>query len=275
MLFVGASGLYTIITRWILPASPEERNKLGYLIGAIAFLAVFGFASVTPLAHDVPIGHIGALVAASILTLATVREDLISINAFLRRLLGWASIIAIGITVLEILLLAGHFGKTQPQAYTLNTYSLVHRLASFLGAVAFMVAGVAGVLYLMSDHNLRQNKRRGHHLPPKPGVFGSLERLEHLTYTSVTLGFALFTLGLITGAIWLHEDGSRRMGPHWYLSPKVIFSLAAWAVFAVVLHTPIAPRLRGRKNAVLSIIGVALTLASIVAVLLMPAGGAQ
>jgi ABC-type uncharacterized transport system permease subunit len=65
------------------------------------------------------------------------------------------------------------------------------------------------------------------------------------------------------------------MGPHWYLSPKVIFSLAAWAVFAVVLHTPIAPRLRGRKNAVLSIIGVALTLASIVAVLLMPAGGAQ
>lgn len=177
--------------------------------------------------------------------------------------------------VILLLLMAGHFGTAKPETYLPTTYSVVHRVTTYIGAVAFMVAGVSGVLYLLSDRNLRHRKRQGQHVPPQPGVFGSLERLEHLTYTSVTLGFALFSVGLITGLIWLHHDGSQRMGPTWYFSPKVIFGAAAWLIFAIVLHTPIAPRLRGRKNALLSIVGLVLTLASIVAVLLMPAGGAR
>ena len=173
--------------------------------------------------------------------------------------------------VIMLLLMAGHFGTTKPHAYLSTAYSLGHRLTTYVGAVAFMVAGVVGVIYLLSDRTLRARKA---HLPPQPGVFSSLERLERLNYTSVTIGFALFSLGMIIGVVWLrHEGGSSRMGPLWYLSPKVVFSMAAWLLFAIVLHTPIAPRLRGRKNAILSIAGMLLTLASIIAVLLMPAGG--
>lgn len=174
--------------------------------------------------------------------------------------------------VILLLLMAGHFGTTQPNAYARTAYSVAHRL-TYLGAVAFMVAGIAGVMYLLSDHSLRARKS---HLPPRPGMFGSLERLERLTYTSVTIGFALFSLGLIAGLAWLRQEGgSERMGPMWYVSPKVVLSIAAWLLFGVVLHTPIAPRLRGRKNAILSIAGMLLTLAAIIAVLLMPAGGAD
>jgi len=175
--------------------------------------------------------------------------------------------------VILLLLMAGHFGTTQPNAYARTAYSVAHRLTTYVGAVAFMVAGITGVMYLLSDHSLRGRKS---HLPPRPGVFGSLERLERLTYTSVTIGFALFSVGLIVGIAWLrHDGGSERMGPTWYLSPKVVLSVAAWLLFAVVLHTPIAPRLRGRKNAILSIAGMLFTLAAIIAVLLMPAGGAN
>ncbi len=176
--------------------------------------------------------------------------------------------------VVLLLLMAGHFGTAKPEQYLPNAYSVVHRVTSYLGALSFLISGVTGILYLISAQNLRGRKKGGH-APPRPGVFGSLERLEHLTYSSVTFGFALFTLGLITGFVWIHHEGAGRMGASWYLSAKVILALAAWAIFAVVLHTPIAPRLRGRKNAILSIVGLVLTLATMVAVLLMPAGGAS
>jgi ABC-type transport system involved in cytochrome c biogenesis permease subunit len=70
----------------------------------------------------------------------------------------------------------------------------------------------------------------------------------------------------------VHEHGHTRLGTHWFLSPKVILAFAAWAIFLVVLHTPVAPRLRGRKNAILSIVGLVLTIATLFAVLLMPKG---
>lgn len=180
--------------------------------------------------------------------------------------------------VVVLLLMAGHFGKTQSAAYLPTAYSLVHRLFTYLGALAFVVAGATGALYLMSDRMLRVRPARagGGHLPPSPGMFGSLERLEHLAFSAVTWGFAMFTVGIITGIGWVvHEHGNTKLGAAWYLSPKVVLTMAVWVVFAIVLNTPIAPRLRGRKNAILSIVGLLLTLATLFAVLLMPAGEGQ
>jgi ABC-type uncharacterized transport system permease subunit len=174
--------------------------------------------------------------------------------------------------VVLLLLLAGHFGATQPEAYLTTTYSMVHRIFTYVGMLAFVVAGAVGVLYLLSDKNLRARGKPGTHAPPSPLVFGSLERLERLTYSAVTLGFALFTVGLLSGIVWVIQEDTL-LGDRWYLTPKVLLSLTGWALFAVVLHTPIAPRLRGRRNAMLSIAGLLLTLASLVAFLVMAAGG--
>lgn len=175
--------------------------------------------------------------------------------------------------VVVLLLLAGHFGTTQSHPYLTTAYSLVHRLATYLGALAFVVAGASGALYLTSADRLRHRFTKHTPAPPQPGVFGSLERLERLTYAAVTYGFAFFSVGIVTGIAWVvHEHGHTRLGAHWFLSPKVILAFAAWAIFLVVLHTPIAPRLRGRRNAILSIVGLVLTIATLFAVLLMPKG---
>jgi ABC-type transport system involved in cytochrome c biogenesis permease subunit len=176
--------------------------------------------------------------------------------------------------VVVLLLMAGHFGKTQPTAYLPSAYSLVHRLFTFLGALAFVVAGAAGALYLMSDRMLRARPAGGVHLPPSPGKFGSLERLENLAHSAVTWGFAMFTLGILSGISWaVHEHGTSKLGQAWYFTPKVVLTMAVWVVFAVVLNTPIAPRLRGRKSAILSIVGLLLTIATLFAALLMPSAG--
>ena len=60
------------------------------------------------------------------------------------------------------------------------------------------------------------------------------------------------------------------LGPHWITTPKVILTFSAWVVYAVALHTPITPAVRGRKSAMLSIVGFVLMVATLIAVLYLP-----
>ena len=95
----------------------------------------------------------------------------------------------------------------------------------------------------------------------------SLERLEHLTMVSVTVGFALLTVGLITGYV--------RFRPNQLPVVKLALATLAWVVYAVVLHAPFNPRFRGRRAALLSVLGFALMVGTIIVVLLVPSAGGQ
>ena len=96
---------------------------------------------------------------------------------------------------------------------------------------------------------------------------GSLERLERLTMTAVTLGFALLTVGIVTGAF----EMVRRGRPTTPL--KVGLTVGGWLVYAVVLHAPINPVFRGRRAAWLSVVGFALMVGAVVVAQLAGGGG--
>lgn len=154
-----------------------------------------------------------------------------------------------------ILLLAGAavFGPTKPHEYVGSTWSWTHRLSAYGGALAFAVAGAVGAMYLIVSRRLRAKSAAGPNL-------GSLERLEHLTFTSVTLGFALFTIGMVTGI-------AEMLTRHRQTQPaKLLLATSVWVVYAIVLHSPINPSFRGRKTAVLSVVGFLLMIGTIVAV---------
>lgn len=168
--------------------------------------------------------------------------------------------------VILLLLAAAVFGRATPHEYLDTTWSWVHRVTAYGGAVAFAVAGAAGGMYLIANRRLRTKR-----LAPGGAGFGSLERLEHLTLLSVTLGFALLTIGLITGLVRVLEGGNP-LGPDWYTQPKVLLTFVAWVVYALVLHSPINPSFRGRRAALLSVVGFVLMIGVLIAVQLMPAG---
>ena len=154
-----------------------------------------------------------------------------------------------------LLVAAAVFGLTKPHEYDVQSVWLgVHRITSYGGAVAFAVAGAVGAMYLIVNRRLRSKT-----ITPGPRM-GSLERLEHLTLMSVTLGFSLLTVGAVTGiARWVDA------GEHTPLS-KVLLTAAVWLVYAVVLHSPINPSFRGRKAALLSVVGLPLMLLTILVV---------
>ncbi|HEX4054924.1 MAG TPA: cytochrome c biogenesis protein CcsA [Tepidisphaeraceae bacterium] len=170
--------------------------------------------------------------------------------------------------VIVMLLWAGLFGKIKPRATKPDElWNLAHRLSSFTGVAAFGVAAGVGTMYLLASAKLRRKAA----ISSAP--MGSLERLENLTHWALSFGFALLTVGIITGLVKiLEKGGNTQLGPHWMTSPKVILAFTGWVVYAIALHTPITPAVRGRKSAMLSIVGFALMIATMLAVLCMPNG---
>ena len=166
------------------------------------------------------------------------------------------------VSPIVVLLLVGAaiFGRATPHEYDVRSvWFWTHRVTAYGGAIAFAVAGAVGAMYLIVNHRLR-TKSAG------PGAgFASLERLEHLTLASVTLGFSLLTIGLVTGFVRMVEEGGHQRLAN-ALRTKVVLAVAGWVVYAVVLHSPINPSFRGRKAAVLSVVGFLLIVGTIVAV---------
>ena len=161
---------------------------------------------------------------------------------------------------IAILLLVGAavFGRTKPHEYDVRSVWLwTHRVTAYGGAVAFAVAGAAGAMYLIVNRRLR-DKSSG----PGPNL-GSLERLERLTFASVTLGFALFTIGAVTGGVRMFAE-ENHIGHA--KNVAIAMAIAGWLVYGIVLHSPLNPSFRGRRAAVLSVVGFVLMVGTIFAV---------
>jgi ABC-type uncharacterized transport system permease subunit len=164
-----------------------------------------------------------------------------------------------------ILLLIGAivFGSALPHEYARGAWDWAHRVTAYTGAVAFAIAGAAGAMYLISNRRLR-----GKTAVPGPN-FASLERLEHITMAAVTLGFALLTVGAITGFVQIIFE--HRSTP----TAKIVLTVAVWIVYGLILHSPINPSFRGRRTAMLSVVGFVLMISVLVAVQFLPSGQTQ
>jgi cytochrome c-type biogenesis protein CcsB len=85
----------------------------------------------------------------------------------------------------------------------------------------------------------------------QPVQFTSAEQLDSLSYRSITAGFLLLTLGLISGAVWANEA----WGSWWSWDPKETWALICWLVYAAYLHTRLTKGWEGKKPAILAIAG--------------------
>lgn len=84
------------------------------------------------------------------------------------------------------------------------------------------------------------------------GLDLSVNMLDDITYKSIAVGFPLFTIGgVLMGAIWANSA----WGTYWSWDPKETWSLITWFVYAVYLHARLVAGWRGKKAAVLAIIG--------------------
>jgi cytochrome c-type biogenesis protein CcsB len=78
------------------------------------------------------------------------------------------------------------------------------------------------------------------------------DMLDEITYKSIAVGFPIFTLGgLIFGAIWANQA----WGVYWSWDPKETWSLITWFIYAFYLHSRMIRGWRGKKVAIVAVLG--------------------
>jgi cytochrome c-type biogenesis protein CcsB len=222
-------------------------------------------------AHRVPWGNMYEF--SSMVTLVAVTVFLALLLRRPVRFLG-AFVLA---PVVVYLMLAGTVlytpdGPLQP---VLNSYWIkIHVVGAIVASGAFMVSAVLTVLYLVKD----RFERKAAAVSVGPGTATSLElrpaavglrgraqamatgvarwlpgseRLDRLAYRVITFAFPVWTFAIMAGAIWAKYAWSR----YWGWDPKETWSFITWVVYAAYLHARATAGWRGRRAAVLSLVG--------------------
>lgn len=138
--------------------------------------------------------------------------------------------------------------RIQPLVPALQSNWLtVHVLTCFLGYASFAMAFALGIMSLFLRPDEAAGERGFFRLIPPA------DKIDELLYQSVVLGFVLLSLGIMTGSVWAHYA----WGSYWSWDPKETWSLITWIVYALMLHIRSVRGWRGRRMAVLSLIGFA------------------
>ncbi|MBC2705386.1 MAG: cytochrome c biogenesis protein CcsA [Desulfobacula sp.] len=160
------------------------------------------------------------------------------------KILGvFASILLCGI-MLVVLLIPD--APVEKNAVLKGFWFYSHIILVFTGDAALGLACGTGILYLLQEKGIKTKS---------PGFFfkrlPSLDFLDNVGYTCLTTGFVLLTIGLVTGFIYAKTIWGR----FWSWDPKEVFSVGTWLVYAALLHLRLYSGWRGRKSAIMTIIG--------------------
>lgn len=136
-------------------------------------------------------------------------------------------------------------GDSEVQVPMQSAWLPAHVAPAFLGYAILVVASCLSLIYLLQERQLKSKRLTGlaRRLP-------SLETLDDLNYRCVAWGFALFTIGIITGAVL----SKMAWGTFWSWEPVQILSILAWLLYALLLQTRSAGW-RGRRAATLTLVG--------------------
>lgn len=153
-----------------------------------------------------------AILLATLLLISTVRRPLENLG-----------IIVLPAAALTVVL--DQFVKTDTViAASAHSALQIHILVSLLAYSTLTLAALQALVLAVQDHHLHAHHPGGliRALPP-------LQVMEKLLFQLIALGFALLSLALVTGFMFLEDLFAQ------HLVHKTLLSIVAWLVFAVLL----------------------------------------
>ncbi|MET4165292.1 MULTISPECIES: c-type cytochrome biogenesis protein CcsB [Gordonia] len=166
--------------------------------------------------------------------------------------------------VILLMFIAGRWLYTQaaPVVPALKSYWLaVHVSIISVSSGILLVSGVASILYLIKMRWAANSPDDSAAVSTRPGLAGavrrvvehlpSAEQLDRLAYKCVVIGFPLFGLGVICGAIWAEAAWGR----FWGWDPKETVSFIAWVIYAAYLHARATAGWRNNAAAWINVAG--------------------
>jgi ABC-type uncharacterized transport system permease subunit len=240
-LFWVAAGLYALAGlayMGFLVGAPPLVSRVARVSMLLAFLAHFaeigarGVAGMHPVSSvSEAIGFLAFLMVGSFL-FAQLKKRLDAIGAFVS-------------PAALILLMVAYLSPDRGEASVagLGVLGRVHIGLAIVGVAIFALATGLAVFYLVQERELKHHKigravKRG----------AALETLDHLIHRSVQVGFPIFSIAMVTGAVWT----AQRAEP---MRIEYPIAAIAWAAFAAVLIARHTAGWRGRRAALLTLVG--------------------
>jgi ABC-type transport system involved in cytochrome c biogenesis permease subunit len=155
----------------------------------------------------------------------------------------------------------------EPQSAVLEHPLFWTHVSALLGAYAcFGLAAVIGITYVLQFKEIKAK-----HLVFFFTRLPSLQVLDVMNSRTVFIGWALLTMGLVTGAVWVSEalttaPDDPRVQAMSVADPKIFVALLTWALYTFQLVARRTIGWRGRRSAYLSAAGFAIVLLNFVLV---------
>ena len=167
-----------------------------------------------------------------------------------------------------------------PLVPALDSYwLLIHVALAITGSALFTLGTVFSVLYLVQDRRERtgavaasvggkypvvaggSGERPEDYVPadegdaalaaPRRSRLPAAATLDRMAYRAIVFGFPIWTLAVIFGAVWAEQAWGR----YWAWDPKEVWAFITWVMFAGYLHGRATVGWRGRRAAILALVG--------------------
>jgi ABC-type transport system involved in cytochrome c biogenesis permease subunit len=254
LIFYGISGVLTVDRLRRSDPSPAT-HRLNYLTMLIGFGLQFAFLSLRgQAAHRCPLTN--SFETTIFISWAAVMFYLVIGPAYRVSFLGaFTSPVALLISLIALL---GLDDSAQAVIASRSPWVDFHAAIAILSYGAFGLAAITGSMYLVQESQLKSRKLRSSFL-----LLPSIEQLDLINMRLTILGFAMLTIGMFGGVV------SYRIIGHWS-SPKIIWAVAIWLLYAVLATGRHLWSLRGRRIAWASVWSFVFALVSYWAVGLCP-----
>jgi cytochrome c-type biogenesis protein CcsB len=244
------------------------------LVANIVSVATRGLA-----AHRVPWGNMYEY--SVLLALLVVAGYLLIVEGYygVRTVGGFALMFAVLTMAIAVEFLYVDAGPLVP---ALNSYWIkIHVVAAISGSSLLALGSLLTILYLVQDRRERRqiaalqrqdprpilggavdvdappgfapgaDEPASPDAPPGRGVLPSAATLDRMAYRVISFAFPVWTFAVIAGAIWAQDAWGR----YWGWDPKETWSFITWVIFAGYLHARATSGWRGRRAAVIALVG--------------------
>ncbi len=147
-----------------------------------------------------------------------------------------------------VMLVLARVVPAAPGAPAMGMLGRAHILLATVGVAVFTLAAILAVLYLVEERQMKR-KQFGRML----GGGTPLDTLDRLASRCVSLGFPVFTVAIVTGAVWIARLGF--VTGMQSLRFEHLLAVVTWVAFGVLLVARVGAGWQGRRAAWLTLGG--------------------
>lgn len=201
-------------------------------------------------AHRLPWGNMYEFVTSALLFVAVTYLVLVARQHVRWLGIGVSLLMAVGDGLAATVL----YVAVAPLVPALHSvWFVIHIVAACLAAAALNVGALASILTLVKSRAEEKAERNGRPLTGFLARIPSSRAIDTLAYRAHAFGFPIWTFTIAAGSVWAEYAWGR----YWGWDPKETWSLVTWVVYAAYLHARATAGWRGRRAAVIALIGIA------------------